>query len=318
MQDPGTRREAVLSAVELFLRDNSIRQEDDTTTSKILTDIVFSSEKLILSDPAFVRRQGTLVVVGLPDGMGIFLYDLSATSTRPLQVSSWTVGLSSVDVTWAGNELGINYITISGEQASWVHYVMCSKSDIGWQVMWFSDEQPDWWFNSRNATISIAPYLSRLTITGEAEGSTSIFVEEGDVPRRTFKVEWLRDQEHYRLPLTTNSQQDRQQWIWQTAQPSSYATLVEFIEQIRLHNTREAGDLTCNSTVVTSAFSFGLHLPDVRYKVTAYHQESITFQSQQGAFVATFRPPGKEGEPWLISALKPLGATDTINPAKSR
>jgi len=311
LSDPVTRCEAVLAAIEVFLRDGSVRQQDDETASWLLTDIVFQSERLIFDDPAFVRRQGTLVVVGVPDGLGLFLYDLSSISgTRPLLLSPWTVGLSSVDVIWAGNEFGVSYITVDDNQARWAHYVMSGKSESGWQVMWFSDEQADWWFNSRNATMSVAPYLSRLTVTGEAVDSTPIFDESGDVPRRVFKVEWLREQDHYRLPLITSGQKDRQNWIWEVAQPSAYATLVEFIEHIRLRDSREASELVSDPAVVTAAFSFGLHLSTDYYRVIAYNEESISFQGQQGAFVATFKSPTREDDPWLITNLQPLGAAN--------
>jgi hypothetical protein len=316
LPSPIAKREAVLTAVEAFLRDSSIRQLDDTAASSLLTDITFQSGQPIFADPTFVRRQGTLVVVGLPDGLGLYLYDLSiaAFDARPLQLSAWTVGLSSVDVVWAGNELGVSYETIGNDQALYVHYVVGIKSELGWRVMWSSDDEPDWWFNAQNATISVAPYLSRLTVTGEAAGSTPIFREEGTGLRRVFRVEWLRDQEHYRLSPAMGSQKDRQNWVWHVAIPSAYSTLVEFIERVRLRDTTEATQLVSEPSILATAFSFGLHLPDVQYTIAAYDEESITFQSQQGAFVATFEPPADEGSRWLIIGLQPMGAASSATP----
>jgi hypothetical protein len=309
LADPAARKEAVLSATGAFLRDATMRQRDDTAASRLLTRSAFQSGQLVLSDPAFVRHQGTLVVVGLPDGLGLFLYDLSTSSdSLPLQITPWIVGLSAVDVTWAGNEIGVSYRTVDANRASWVHFAMVNKSEAVWRVSWLSDEQPDWWFNTRNAVMTVAPYLSRLTVTGQAIGSTSIFDESGTAPLRTFKVEWLREQDHYRLSPAMGVQKERQSWIWKTAQPSTYATLVEFIEHIRLLDSTEAGHLASDSSVVTSAFAFGLHLSDDRYRVTASTETTITFQGQQGAFVATFRPPESENAPWLITSLQPLGA----------
>lgn len=309
LPDPAARREAILTAVEVFLRDNSLRQLDDAAASSRLTDITFQSGQPIFADPVLVRRQGTLVVVGLPDGLGLYLYDLRlAPRTRPLQLSVWTLGLNSVDVVWAGNELGVSYMTMGSDQALHAHYVVGIKSEMGWQVMWLSDEQPDWWFNARNATISVAPYLSRLTVTGEAENSTLVFREEGIVPRRTFRVEWLREKEHYKLSPPAGIRQDRQNWVWRSAIPSAYATLVEFVERVRLRDTQGAEQLVSDPSIVTEASSFGLHLLEVQYTVTAHDEGSITFHSQQGAFVATFRRPATEGEPWLIVGLRPLGA----------
>lgn len=309
LSSPVARRDAVLAAVELFLRDNSMRQLDDAVASRRLTEITFQSGQPIFADPVFVRRQGTLVVVGLPDGLGLYLFDLSVEpGMHPLQLSAWTVGLDSVDVVWAGNELGVDYTTVGSDQVFRAHYVVCIKSAAGWRMMWFSDEQPDWWFNARNATISVAPYLSRLTITGEAESSTPVFREEGDVPRRLFRVEWLRDQEHYRLSPAIGGGKDRRNWVWRVAVPSAYSTLVEFIERIRLRDTQGAAQLVSDPSIVATAISFGIHLPEVQYTVTAYDEGSITFQSQQGAFVAMFKPPTAEGDPWLMTGLQPLGA----------
>lgn len=311
---PTARREAILAAVEVFLRDSSMRQLDDSLSSSRLTEITFQSGQPIFADPVFVRRQGTLVVVGLPDGLGLYLYDLSiAPGTRPLQLSPWTVGLNSVDVVWAGNELGVSYMTVGSDQVFHAHCVVGIKSEIGWRVMWFSDEQPDWWFNARNATISVAPYLSRLTVIGEAENGTAVFREEGDVPRRAFKTEWLRDQEHYELTPAIGSQRDRHDWVWQAAMPSAYSTLVEFVERVRLHDTQGAVQLVSDPSIVTAAFSFGVHLPDVQYTVTTYEQGSITFQSPQGTFVATFQAPTTDAAPWVITSLQPLGAVSSTS-----
>lgn len=316
LPSPIAKREAILTAVEAFLRDNSVRQLSDTAASSRLTDITFQSGQPIFADPTFVRRQGTLVVVGLPDGLGLYLYDLSITApdVRPLQLSTWTAGLSSVDVVWAGNELGVSYVTLGSDQVLHAHYVAGIKSEISWRVMWASDEEPDWWFNAQNATVSVAPYLSRLTVTGEAAGSTPIFREEGNAPRRTFRVEWLREQERYRLSPAMGSQKDRQNWVWRVAIPSAYTTLVEFIERVRLRDTPGATQLVSDPAILAAAFSFGLHLPDVQYMVAAYDEASITFQSQQGAFVATFEPPAAEGAAWLLTDLQPLGAASSETP----
>jgi hypothetical protein len=316
LPSPVAKREAILTAVEAFLRDSSVRQLDDTAASSRLTDITFQSGQPIFADPTFVRRQGTLVVIGLPDGLGLYLYDLSITApdARPLQLSAWTVGLSSVDVVWAGNELGVSYATIGSDQVFHAHCVVGIKSEIGWRAMWASDEEPDWWFNARNATVSVAPYLSRLIVTGEAVDSTPVFREVGDVPRRVFRVEWLRDQEHYRRSPAMGGQKDRQNWVWRVAVPSAYTTLVEFVERVRLHDTQGATQLVPDPSILAAAYSFGLHLPDAQYTVTAYDRESITFQSQQGAFVATFKPPADEGSPWLLTSLQPLGAASSATP----
>jgi hypothetical protein len=55
LPSPVAKREAILTAVEAFLRDSSVRQLDDTAASSRLTDITFQSGQPIFADPTFVR-----------------------------------------------------------------------------------------------------------------------------------------------------------------------------------------------------------------------------------------------------------------------
>ena len=105
------------------------------------------------------------------------------------------------------------------------------------------------------------------------------------------------------------SDTQRTSWLWQIAVPSPYATLVEFIERVRINDMAGAGRLATDPAVVTAAFSFGLNFPENRFQVTDYNPTRVTIISARGTFVVSIKPPPEGADrPWLISALTPLGA----------
>lgn len=309
------RREAVLRAVADFLRTPAVRQMDDQAASSYLAEIAFSSASLTLDDPALISRQGSLAVVGIPDGLGLYLFDPAAQAGQDVYlISEWSAGLSALATGWMADEIGVGYTTISADGASFAHFALVRHQSGGWQVTWFSDEQPDWWFNARNAVISVAADLSQITMTGQAENSTSAFLERGTAPRRIFDVTWLREETGYRSTLPPDEGTARQQWLWDAAHPSPYATLVEFVERIRIGDIEGAGGLATDQSIVSAAVAFGLYLSQNQYQVTAASDTAITFQGQQGTFVATFQPPASEGGRWLIADLRPPGAEGELVP----
>jgi hypothetical protein len=258
---------------------------------------------------AVIRRNGRLVVVGLPDAMGLFLYDLGARpDAAPLELSAWTAGMHDIEMIWLPGKVGVTYATGAADGSSSSHFVVSEASARGWQVAWFSDEDPDWWLSARNSQMSISPDLQTLTVVGEADHSSAAFEEPPGTPRRMFRVEWLRAENGYRLSPAPGPDSNRTTWQWQVAVPSAYATLVEFIERLRINDVEGAGHLVTDPAVVTRGFDFGLHFPENRFQVIAFAATQITFRSVRGTFIAAFRPPQAEDRPWLISSVIPMGA----------
>jgi hypothetical protein len=312
--DPAARKEGVLSATEAFLRSDAVGEMGDEDASAHFTTAAFSSERLIFPDPAFIRRREEWAVVGLPDGMGLFFYDLSAEpGTSPLELSPWTIGLSAVEVTWQRHAFGVSYTTIGSDDVARAHYVLVDRPEGDWRVAWLSDEEPDWWFNAYNAALSVAPDLSRLVVAGQARGTTEVFYEGEGTPRRDFGVEWVREEEDggYRLALPVGAYPSRRAWLWRVARPSPYATLVEFVERLQSGSDDEdLAHLVTGPAVISAAKAFGLHLPGRQYEIVAYDQQAITFRDRQGVFIATFGQPESGDAPWPMSSLKPLGAAE--------
>jgi hypothetical protein len=310
--DPDTRKDDVLQVTDAFLRNASVKEMSDEAASVHFTKVAFSSERLTFSDPAFIRRQDEWAVVGLPDGIGLFLYDLSAEpGTQPLELSSWTIGLSAVEVTWRRSEIGVRFITVGNDDVTRVHFILVTRPEDTWQVVWFSDEQPDWWFNAYDATLSVAPNLTRLVVVGKSLDTTDVFYEYGqeDTPLREFRVEWVRQEDNrYLLSPPAGAYPSRQAWLWQIAKPSGYATLVEFIERLRSGDEAGIAALVTSPVIISAASSFGLYLPDRRYKIVLANEGTIVFRDRLGVFVATFAEPEAEGDPWLITDISPLGA----------
>src|SRR5574341_356000 len=149
VEDPNSRREAVLEAVGRFLRDDGVRNLSDADASLMLTQIAFSSERLVLTDAALIARVGEQAVVGLPDGLGLYLYDLGDAGAAPLELSRWTVGLSGLQASWGETEVGVVYTTLGNDGAMQAHFALAVR-ESEWAVAWISDETPDWWFNTRN------------------------------------------------------------------------------------------------------------------------------------------------------------------------
>ncbi|MEJ2149444.1 MAG: hypothetical protein P8Z40_08170, partial [Chloroflexota bacterium] len=151
VDDPFERRERVLVATEVFLRSTDVQQADDRAASATFTEIAFSSQRLRLRDPGFIRRSGALAVVGLPDGLGMVLYDLSQPpGDGLLELTRWTVGLSALEVDWGQDEFGVSYATLGNDQAIRVHFLLATRAETGWQVAWPGDEEAGWWFNATN------------------------------------------------------------------------------------------------------------------------------------------------------------------------
>jgi hypothetical protein len=311
VDDPFERRERVLAAAEAFLRTPAVQQMDDRAASTIFTDIAFSSRRLRLRDPGFIRRSGGLVVVGLPDGLGMFLYDLDEEpGSAPLELTPWTVGLSALEVNWLPGEFGVSYATLGSDQAVRVHFLLATQGEEGWQVAWPGDEEPGWWFNATNGSLSVSDDLERLVVEGEAPHTTLAFQEQDSTPRRRFQVEWTREGDLYQQSPPESGYATRQEWLWSVALPSAYATLVEFVERMQLGQEDEAAALAAEPGLLAAARTFGLHLPTRRYLVTGYSAQTITFRDQQDTYMATFEPPETDGGPWQIVGLRQLG----INP----
>jgi hypothetical protein len=308
--DRGARRQAVLGLTRDFLLDIEARQVGDQAAADLLTNIASTSGSAVLDNPAIIHRQGSRVLVGLPDGMGLFLYDLQAPpDVPPLELSPWTAGLSTAQVTWLADEAGILYFTIGSDHVTSAHYALAERSQERWRVAWFSDEDPDWWFNVRNATVTVSPDLKTLRIVGEAGYNSPAFDELPGSPRRSFTVEWYRQADTYSLSSAPPPDSDRTSWLWQVAVPSPYATLVEFIERIKIEDTVGAGHLVTDPRVVGAAMGFGLNFPENRFQVVRFDPNSITFRSVRGTFVSGFKPPPAGADrPWLILSLAPIGA----------
>lgn len=307
VEDPDSRRDAVLMAVRRFLRDDAVRNLSDADASLMLTQIAFSSERLVLTDAALMARDGEWAVVGLPDGLGLYLYDLGDADAAPLELSRWTVGLSSLRASWGATEVGVVYTTLGSDGAMQAHFVLAVKEPT-WAVAWLSDETPDWWFNTRNADIVVAPDRTWILVKGEALDTTRAFSESSAGPLRTFHMEWQRTENSYQPESPAPPYSPREVWLWAAAEPSPYATLVEFIERLQLGDEDGALGLVSREAVVADAISFGIYLVGRQYEVVSYNEERIVFRDVQGTFVANFRQSAS-GEPrWLITNIAPFGA----------
>ena len=310
IEDRPARLDAVLTLIPSFLADLSLRNIDDNGASSLLTDIAFSSERMTFTDPAYIRRYNDIAVIGLPDAMGLYYISTYRDDRYPREISRWTAGLDSLDLIPAGPEVGLVYTTLSVDQAIRVHYALLLRGDQGWQVVWHGDEVPEWWFNATRARIEATPDLSRLTVIGEALGTTSAFLEDDSSPHRLFRVNWIRQANQYVQFPAMGGTDNRQNWLWQIAEPSAYASLVEFIERLRNNDLDGAGLLVSQAGVVETARSYGLYLPENVYHVTEANTDRIAFQGRQGAFVVAFVPPppaSSHETKWLIASVTPSG-----------
>ncbi len=303
--DPTTRKDGVLSATEAYLQDPARAELNNEQLSIDYSEIAFSSGVLVFPNPAFIHRHDQMAVVSLPDGLGMVLFDLQSGTT--LELTPWAAGVNAFQTYWEQDEVAVHYTTLGSDGIVRVHYILAGKVESTWQVMWNGDEAADWWLNAWGGTLNVESNLSRLVLVGGARNTSPVFIEENDnAPRRIFKTTWVREENQYALspPIET----DRQIWLWQAAEPSAYATLVEFIERLWDGDETGAAQLTADGSVLTAATNFGLDLPGRQFRVSAYNDSTIVFYDRQGSFVVTFKSPESEGADWLIKSLKPLGA----------
>jgi hypothetical protein len=247
--------------------------------------------------------------------MGLQLYDLRRNDAGPmLELSAWNLGLNAMRVTWGTDEVGVSYVTIGNDALPRVHFVLAERVVGGWEIMWRGDDEPVWWFNNAHATLQVADNLEHLVVTGLTEETSFAFDPgaEGAL-QRTFKLLWRRTEEGYVPEPNPQSYQDRRHWVWAAAEPSAYATLVEFTERLVLRETEEARALATDDAAFNNSIAFGMQLEGRYYQIVAQNDMShtITFKDTQGTFVASFEPPANEGESWLISNVLPIGAAQS-------
>jgi hypothetical protein len=306
-EEPAARRQAVLAATDRFLRDQTIRALDDPTASTSYTDAAFASEALTLDDPALIRRRDDLAAVALPDGLGLVLYDLGAEAgAPPLELSRWTAGMRAMQVSWGADEVGVSYATAGRDGVGRVHYALAGRDEDGWRRMWLSDEAPDWWFNAVGGTLDVRDDRAVLTVTGPAELTTETFFELEGEPRRTFRVEWRRLENTYVLAPAVESYPSRTAWLWDVAEPSPYATLVEFVERLQREDMDGAESLAANPTAFEAALAFDLQRPDRRYQVVEASDNRVRFRDVEATYEAVFRAPDQPGGDWLINGISTL------------
>ncbi len=307
-----SRREVILSSTGAFLREADPQLSDEELSAKYTT-LAFACNCLSQSMPALIDRQDTLAVISLPDGLGLYLYDLDSGDDLPaLELSRWTVGLNALQVSWGQDEIAAGYSTQGNDGLVRVHALLAMKGESGWRTAWVGDEEPGWWFNAVGGQLSLAPDRSLLTVSGSAEETTQAFYEEPGINLRVFNVSWQREENGYVAAPPMPQYSGRMEWLWEVAEPSSYATLVEFVERLQIGDIDGAGGLVSDQEVLSAAVDFGLTLPDRRYQVLSIDQAQIVFRDLQGTFVADFQPPGSDHDKWLITGIYPPGGGTSI------
>lgn len=310
--DPTARRAAAKTAAADFLRYEAIREMDDETAGEIFTAAARGSGQLLLPDPALIARQGEVVIISLPDAMGLHLYDLRRNDAGPtLELSAWNLGLNALRATWGDDEVGVSYVTIGNDAIPRVHYVLAKRVVGGWEIAWRGEDEPVWWFNNAHATLQVAEDLEHLIVTGLTEETSFAFDPgvEGAL-QRTFKLVWQRTEEGYEPEPGPQDYQDRQHWVWAAAELTPYATLVEFTERLVLGEFEGARALTTGEAAFNNGIAFGMQLEGRYYHIVTRNEvnHTITFKDTQGTFVASFVPSANEGERWLINSVLPIGA----------
>ncbi|MBN1120960.1 MAG: hypothetical protein JXJ17_07775 [Anaerolineae bacterium] len=306
ISEPAIRREAVLSATGAFLREADPRLSDEELSAEYTT-LAFSCNCLTQPMPAMIDREDTLAVISLPDGLGLFLYDFNMGGNIPaFELSRWTVGLSVLQVSWGEDEVVVGYGTKGNDDLVRVHALLAVKDESGWRTAWLGDEAPGWWFNAVGGQLNLAPDRSLLTVSGSADGTTQVFYETEEVCR-AFNVDWQRVGNTYVSVPPMPQDSVRMEWLWEVAEPSPYATLVEFVERLQVGDVDGAGALAADPDVLSTAADFGLTLSQRRYQVLGIEPEQIVFRDLQGTFVADFQPPVAEQGKWLITGIHPPG-----------
>jgi len=308
-ENPQSRRMAVLAAIRGFLLDSRYIDAPDSVMSETLTDLAFSSEHLTLSDPAFVRRYGSYAIVAIPDGLGLYFYDLAVSAHTPIELSRWTAGIQTLDVTWQNDKAGIIYHTMDLNGIRHAHASLVTMSaNSDWTQSWISDDEPDWWFNATNAIVELAPDLSQLSVVGESTSTSQAFDKNQTSPQRLFRLLWELDGARYQVTTPSAAFRDRGEWAWATAVPSSYATLVEFVERFQRNDRAGARRLVSSDAVMADANNFGLAFSGIPYKVESLDETHLLITGYQGELILTFQPPQPEEERWIITNIAPQGA----------
>jgi len=312
--EPESRAGAVYTALEGYLRHPDSSGRSDIENARALTGASLQAGTLTVPAPILLERSDHLAVIGLPDGLGIVLYDLTAPAgTPPVALSRWSLGLSTLDVTWGQDELGVLFTTVGRDGMPQAHFVSAARAEAGWVARWDSDEQPDWWINTLGAEVQVAPDLSSVIISGPGYATTDIFLEAGASPHRLIVLTWVRDEGGYHLDPGPGEYPGRRHWFWDVSLSAPYATLVEFMECLVYGDTSGLSDLVTGDRVIQAARDFGLDRQGRRFEVISVDEAgfAMTFRDEQVVLIARFAAPGSEGEKWRIDSLLPPGAPDS-------
>jgi hypothetical protein len=309
LADPIQRQSAVLKATEDFLNEPSTRYQSDEIAASVYSQIVFSSGGVTLSDPAQVVRKEEIALVGLPDGLGVYLFELGETGSNPLLISPWSGGLVRIQALWRENDIGVLYTSSMADHIQ-QHFALIAYAPGGWKAAWRSEDSPDWWFNSRDARIYVSPDLTTLEVEGSGTFNTPIFDETDSPLKQVFRIRWVRTADNtYRIDPPPEGYGSREAWLSEVSNPSAYGTLVQYLQDLRNGDALSAQSRVVDTSVTRDAESFGLARPERLYTVIAYDETHISFRDNRGAFMATFvTSPDAEG--WLIQSIVPLGAAN--------
>lgn len=306
LNDPIERQRLVLQHTALWLQTDEVQALTDAEASQIYTQLAFSSGNIIFDDPAFIDRSDGLVVFGLPNGLGIYIF---LPDGNPVRLTEYSIGLNDLSVTWLEGEFGVAYETLDAATRSVPHFALVTLSDeAGWQVSWLSDNVADWWFNALDGELIVADDLQTLTVTGQSLTSPIVFDESASEVTRTYTLTWRRDilrgedRQGYVVSPLPESYNDRVEWMWSVATPSDYATLVEFIEQLQLGREERASTLAANGFAFRQATDFGFDQPGRQYTVQEAQPNSIVVQGEQGTFTFFFDTEHR------IADIRPIGA----------
>ncbi len=311
--DPVERQQLILRHTGDWLRAPDVRALSDAEAAQIYTQLAFSSGNLIFDDPAFIVRRDQLAIVGLPNALGIYLFVLSDPNSDPLLISQHTIGLNDLSAIWTDGEIGVQYETIDADNRRIPHFalVVWSEDTNRWQTTWYSDNLPGWWFNALDGQVTVSADLQTLTTTGQSRTAPAIFDESEERPTRSYTLTWRRDilrggdRLGYVLSPLPDSYPSYTEWLWASAVPSNYATLVEFIERLQMQDQQQAAALTSNDTAMRQAQDFGFDRPAHRYQVINTTVDTITVQSEQGTFIVRF------DDQFRMSSIQPIGAQNT-------
>ena len=305
-QDLESAQEVAFQALALYLSLPEIEEISEKEIADVLLSLgQESGVEMGVMGVDLLRVEPTLYLVKFG------LYPLAlfwGQAGTPFDYYPVTEGDAISDARKVGDEMGIIFAYIGASTVT-PDFILLRREEAGWTRVWPTELEPrgDLWIATDGEITFASDDLSLLQVRGSSflvDYPEEIFFECHACAHRFFDLLWERQGDKYLPQVTLPVDASYYDGLWEITQPSSYASLFEFLRRLRAGDEAGALQLTSDPSVVEEAKALGLDNTTATYMVELEPEpgETLLFSTEDltKKFAATFVQPS-EGTHWLLT-----------------